>query len=128
MTKLQQSGRTPVCLFPKKTACEVFNVQMLTKTAPHTYELYCTDEIDETAGARKITMKVVEHLEKLNTDCNMTAGLEAKLCLAVGLQVMQRCNLDTKAGLVNGAIGTVLSISSIHVTVQFDHASILYNV
>ena len=41
---------------------------------------------------------------------------------------MQRRNLDAKAGLVNGAIGTVLSIASIHVTVQFDHASILYDV
>ena len=78
-TELQQSGRTPVCLFPKKRACEVFNAQMLTKTASPTCELYCTDEIDETAGARKMTKKVIEHLEKLNTDCNMTAGLEAKL-------------------------------------------------
>ena len=127
-TELQQSGRTPVCLFPKKRACEVFNAQMLTKTASPTCELHCTDEIDETAGARKITKKVVEHLEKLNTDCNMTAGLEAKLCLAVGARVMLRRNLDTKAGLVNGAIGTVLSISSSHVTVQFDHVSAPYDV
>ena len=127
-TELQQSGRTPVCLFPKKRACEVFNAQMLTKTASPTCELYCTDEIDETAGARKMTKKVVEHLEKLNTDCNMTAGLEAKLCLAVGARVMLRRNLDTKAGLVNGAIGTVLSIASNHVTVQFDHVSTPYDV
>ena len=127
-TELQQSGRTPVCLFPKKRACEVFKAQMLTKTASPTCELYCTDEIDETAGARKMTKKVVEHLEKLNTDCNMTAGLEAKLCLAVGARVMLGHNLDTKAGLVNGAIGTVLSISSSHVTVQFDHVSTPYDV
>ena len=127
-TELQQSGRTPVCLFPKKRACEVFNAQMLTKTASPTCELYCTDEIDETAGARKMTKKVVEHLEKLNTDCNMTAGLEAKLCLAVGARVMLRRNLDTKAGLVNGAIGTVLSIASNHVTVQFNHVSTPYDV
>ena len=127
-TELQQSGRTPVCLFPKKRACEVFNAQMLTKTSSPTCELYCTDEIDETAGARKMTKKVVEHLEKLNTDCNMTAGLEAKLCLAVGARVMLHRNLDTKAGLVNGAIGTVLSIASNHVSVQFDHVSTPYDV
>ena len=74
-TELQQSGRTPVCLFPKKRACEVFNAPMLTKPASPTCELYCTDEIDKTAGARMMTKKTFENLEKLNTDGNMTAGL-----------------------------------------------------
>ena len=68
-----------------------------------------------------MTKKVIEHLEKLNTDCNMTAGLEAKLSLAVGAHVMLRRNIDTKAGLVNGAIGTVLSVAAQHVVVQFDN-------
>ena len=65
-----------------------FSAQLLTKTALPTCELYCTDEIDETAGARKMTKRVVERLEKPNADCNMRAGLEAKLCLAVGARVM----------------------------------------
>ena len=56
------------------------------------------------------------------------SNLETKLCLAVGARVMLRCNLDTKAGLVNGAIGTVLSIASNHVTVQFDHVSTPHDV
>ena len=28
-TELQQSGNTPVCLFPKRKACELFNAEML---------------------------------------------------------------------------------------------------
>ena len=60
--------------------------------------------------------KVIRHLNKMSADCNMTAGLEARLSLAVGARVMLRRNIDTKAGLVNGAIGTVLSIAAHHVT------------
>ena len=91
----------------------------------------CTDEIDEideTVSTRKMTKKAIEHLDKMNSDCNMTAGLEAKLSLAVGARVMLRRNIDTKSGLVNGAIGTVLSITLNHVTVKFDHISDPYNV
>ena len=57
-------------------------------------------------------------MEKLNSDCNMTAGVEAKLSLADGAQVMLRRNVDTKKGLVNGAVGTVLSISSERIKVN----------
>ena len=42
-------------------------------------------------------------------------------------RVMQRRNIDTKRGLVNGAYGTVLSIAPNHVTVQFDHVSEPYD-
>ncbi len=41
--------------------------------------------------------------------------------------MLQR-NIDTKTGLVNGAIGTVLSIATTHVTVQFDHITEPYEV
>ena len=47
----------------------------------------------------------------MNNDCNNTAGLEYMLRVAVGARVMLRCNIDTSAGLVNGVIGTVLSIN-----------------
>ena len=42
--------------------------------------------------------------------------------------MMLRRNLDTKAGLVNGTLGTVLSITAEHVTVQFDHMTTPYDV
>ena len=41
---------------------------------------------------------------------------------------MLRRNIDTNAGLVNGAIGTVVSVRPNHVTVQFDHTNTLYKV
>ena len=90
--ELQQSGKTPVCLFPKRKACNDLNAEMLHNNASKVQDIYCTDEIDETAGSRKMTKKVIERLDKLNTDCNMTAGLEAKLSLAVGASVMLRRN------------------------------------
>ena len=116
---LVESGKAPVCLFPKRKACNDLNAKMLSKNASEVHHIYCTD--DESTGSRKMTKKVVEYLDKLNADCNMTAGLEAKLSLAVGAQVMLCRNIDTKTGLVNGAIGTVLSIAAQHVIIQFDN-------
>ena len=58
----------------------------------------------------------------------MTAGLEAVLHIAVGARVMLRRNLDTKCGLVNGAIGTITHIATSYVKVKFDHATDEYKV
>ena len=58
----------------------------------------------------------------------MTAGLEAKLLLAVGARVMLRRNIDTNAGLVNGAIGTVVSVQPNHIAVQLDQPNKPYDV
>ena len=79
-------------------------------------------------GTRRWNKKAADHLAKLNSDSNMTAGLEAKLRLAVGARVMLRRNIDTSAGLVNGAIGTIRAIAKRHISVQFDHMTEPYNV
>jgi len=78
--------------------------QMLINLLSEVHELVCTDEVDETAGTHKWNKKAAEQLEKLNNDCNRTAGLEAKLSLAVGAWVMLRCIINTKCGLVNGLL------------------------
>ena len=40
----------------------------------------------------------------MRCDCNTTAGLEAKLSLAVGIYMCYFTTPTTKAGLINGAI------------------------
>ena len=67
--------------------------------------------------------KAQKQLEKLNNDSNCTADLEAELTLVVGERVMLRLNIDTKRGLVNGAIGTVNFVSSHKLIMKFDHTN-----
>ena len=83
----------------------------------------CTDEVDETKSTAKWHGKAAKQLEKLNSDCNNTAGLEAILKLAVGAKVMLRRNIDVKSGLLNGAIDTVLAVLPSCISVNFDHLS-----
>ena len=128
--ELGNSGLNPVCLFSTRKACHEVNQVMLGRLASDLRVIVCKDDIDETKGTYKWNQKATEQLEKLNQDCNNTAGLEAKLTMAVGARVMLRRNIDTKAGLVNGAIGTVtdifprsLTASPTRITVKFDHRS-----
>ena len=66
--------------------------------------------------------------EKINADCNLTAGLQAVVQLAVGARVMLRRNIDTTIGLANGALGTVVSIKAHHIAVRFDNIPEPYRV
>ena len=115
--ELSKSGSTPVCLFPTRKACREFNDNEL-------HKIVCIDEIDKTSSSHKWTKKAQKQLEKLNNDCNCTAGLEAELTLAIGARVMLRRNVNTKQGLVNSAIGTVNCISSQKLIIRFDHMDV----
>ena len=119
--ELYDAGSVPVCLFPMRKACDQFNLEMLNKLDTKIHKIPCVDEIDKTMGSRKWSKRSAEQLQKLNKNCNLTAGLEAELLIAVGAHVMLRRNIDTKHGLVNGAIGTLVDITYQHVTVKFDH-------
>ena len=119
--ELSKGGSSPVCLFPTRKACREFNDKMLSALDTEVHKIVCIDEIDETSSSHKWTKKAQKQLEKLNNDSNLTAGLEAELTLAVGARVMLRRNIDTKQGLVNGAIGTVRSVSSRKLIIKFDH-------
>ena len=120
-TELQEAGMTPVCLFPTRKQCDAVNDEMLGLLDSEVHVIPCSDVVDETKSTAKWHERAAKRLEKLNQDCNNTAGLEAVLKLAVGARVMLRRNIDVKAGLVNGAIGTVLEVFSKCILVKFDH-------
>lgn len=116
-----QLRNSPVCLFPTRKQCENVNEHMLSLLESEKHVISCTDEVDETTSTAKWHDKAAKQLEKLNHDCNKTAGLEAVLKLAVGARVMLRYNIDLRAGKVNGAIGTVLAVLPSRISIKFDH-------
>ena len=91
---------------------------MLSRLKAETKEIPCIDEVDETTGKFQWSQKAKDKMKKF--ECQLTASLEAVLNIAIGARVMLRRNIDTRSGLVNGAIGTVLSFKTHHITVQFD--------
>ena len=126
--ELCEQNYSTVCLFPTRKACSDFNAEMLNTLDSAIRKLACIDEIDETTGSRKWDKTAAKKLEMLNNDSNMTAGLESELSIAVGARVMLRRNIDTKNGLVNGALGTVVSIAAHTVQIKFDHIEEPYSV
>ena len=93
-----------------------------------TKDTLCTDEVDETSSIFKWSKKATDEMKKLNTDCNLTAWLEAVLQVAVGARVVLHRNIDASIGLVNDALGTVVSIKAHHIGVQFDNIHKPYHV
>jgi len=112
--ELSENCMVPVCLFPTCKACDQLNLEMLNKLETEICKIPYIDEIDETLGTRTWSKRSAEQLQKRNKDSNLTAGLEVEL-------VMLRRNINTNQGMVNGAIGSVVKITSQCVTVKFDH-------
>ena len=76
----------------------------------------------------KWNKKAIQEMKCGNSDCNLTAGLEAVLEIALGARVMLHRNIDTSQGVVKGAVGTVISIKAHHIEVQFDNVPQPYQV
>ena len=95
--QLLAGKQSPLCLFPTCKACQEFNSQMLQKLDAEIKQIPCVDEVDETAsGTFKWNQKATQEMKRLNSNCNLTAGLEAVLEIAVGACVMLRRNIDTR--------------------------------
>ena len=125
--ELQESGQSPICLFPRRAKCADFNTKMLHETCLSEVKVIeCSDNVDQTSSTCTWNKQLEEKLGKFNQDCNLTAGLESKLELAEGARVMLRCNIDTKVGLVNGALGTVKKITSESIWIKFDHDAMVH--
>ena len=125
--ELQESGQSPICLFPRRAECADFNNKMLRETCLSEVKvIQCSDNVDQTSSTCTWNKQLEEKLGKLNQDCNLTAGLESKLELAEGARVMLRRNIDTKVGLVNGALGTVKKITSECIWIKFDHDAMMH--
>ena len=118
--ELMAAKQSTLCLFATRKACQDFNLEKLSRLQADTKEIPCVDEVDETTGTLKWNKKATEEMKKLNSDCNLTTGLEAVLQVAIGARVMLRRNIDTAVGLLNCALGTVMSIRTHHITVHFD--------
>ena len=89
---------------------------MLARLESGSVEVLCLDKIDEMTGAEKWCKRAVTKLDRLDKkDCDLTTGLETVLHIAVGARVMLQRNVDTKCGLVNGAIGTITYIGTSYI-------------
>ena len=121
--QLKNDNQSPVCLFPTRKACEELNNKMLNMLGNQVIKIDAVDEVDDTASIQSWNNKATKELSRLNNDCNLTAGLEAKLHIAEGARIMLRRNICTKTGLVNGSLGTVKNVSHSFIMVKFDHLS-----
>lgn len=84
---------------------------MLTQTGEAIYQLDATDQRD-TAVDAQLVKKITAAYSKMADDVTRTAGLERKLQLCIGAQVMLKRNKNIEAGLVNGSVGTIVGFKT----------------
>ena len=80
--ELRDRDESPVCLFPTRKACKDLNNEMLDGLESKVVKMDAIDEVDDTASNQHWSKKATQELERLNKDCNLTAGLEKTLRVA----------------------------------------------
>ena len=97
-----------VCLLPTCHLCETLNSAMLEKIESEKIELIAQDQLN---CSKFLKNKVTKLLNKYEEDHSRTAGLAKSITIKIGTRIMIRRNIDVTLGLVNGTIGTIISVT-----------------
>lgn len=110
-----QQGSAPVCLFPLCELVNEFNSEVVKRLNLDVVEIPAIMPEAEHGPGKKGKQNNKGQGKKMGKKRSReTAGLEQVLKLAVGCRVMLRRNLNQSLGLINGAIGVVTGIRTIH--------------
>ena len=120
-------GHHPTCLLPTCEMVERFNVTVMRKNFPDYHEITANDSLDYVLARNKsLAEEAVAKLNRLE-DPRQTGGLEKCIHLCEGVRVMLRTNLNVKEGLVNGSMGTVISLVHCPTTNQVKTVNIKFD-
>jgi len=104
---LSKQDMSPVILMPRTQQCKEVNEAMLEELDADIVDLPAIDTRD-TIVNEKLLPKVERAYSKVDEDITRTAGLDKCLRISIGAKVMLKRNICVEAGLVNGAVGTVI--------------------
>lgn len=94
-----------VCLLPTKKMCNAINEAMMLTIDTEEINLIAKDSYKCAKNLQKKVLKL------LNDDEDNFCGIDRIITIKIGSKVMIRRNIDVSIGLVNGTIGTVVSVS-----------------